>query len=331
MTINTDKQNIGENSGALPSRGSVVWKIGLILFFLGVLMFGIGPYFLGTALVKSVQSRKVSSHTVSTGGFQTLSAITVDPSLGSRIVVHTVLELPDAVIEEERERADIVRYNIQANYKILSEDGENVHMGSGPLTGSTILSEQTSPHYNNIDREVTCSHRSETFNPPTSGTFDIEIFIASNSGTGWPVSNATVEIYDQIPMNAGAWGASGLILLVVSPILSLTGYITFAAGFVAVRIRKARSRELASPEPMQIISLIWGLLALLGMLTGLIPLLGWFNCINIPFSVGGGVLSIISLCTGKDRSKTDPLVGLACCITAVFLGIVRWVIGFGVI
>lgn len=72
---------------------------------------------------------------------------------------------------------------------------------------------------------------------------------------------------------------------------------------------------------MKIVGQIFGILALMGMLLGMIPLLGWFNWINIPFAILGLIFSII----GKSRG------GIIICLVAIFIGGIRLLLGGGFI
>jgi hypothetical protein len=81
---------------------------------------------------------------------------------------------------------------------------------------------------------------------------------------------------------------------------------------------------------MQVICLIWGILAVIGMVIGIIPLLGSLNLINIPFSVIGLILSIIATTTGKQGSRNSSIAGIVCCAIAVLVGLVRF-LGGGVL
>lgn len=72
---------------------------------------------------------------------------------------------------------------------------------------------------------------------------------------------------------------------------------------------------------MKIIGRIFGILSLIGMLLGFIPLLGWLNWLNIPFAIIGLVFSII----GKTKG------GIIICLVAIFLGIFRLILGGGIL
>jgi hypothetical protein len=82
---------------------------------------------------------------------------------------------------------------------------------------------------------------------------------------------------------------------------------------------------------MQTLSLIWGILAVIGMLVGFIPCVGALNWLNIPFAGVGVIVSAIALGTGKEPSKSKSIAGLVCCIVAILFGVIRLAIGGGVL
>jgi len=82
---------------------------------------------------------------------------------------------------------------------------------------------------------------------------------------------------------------------------------------------------------MQVFSLIWGIFAILGMIIGFIPCLGALNWINIPFSGIGIIISAIALGTAGNAPKGSSIAGLVCCITAILFGIIRLILGGGVV
>ncbi|MGC8792375.1 MAG: hypothetical protein ACP5U2_03170 [Bryobacteraceae bacterium] len=77
---------------------------------------------------------------------------------------------------------------------------------------------------------------------------------------------------------------------------------------------------------MQVLCLVWGILALLGMFVGFFPCLGALNWINIPFSAVGLVLSIVALVTSRDPRKGPAVAGLVMCTLAVVLGALRLIL-----
>ena len=79
---------------------------------------------------------------------------------------------------------------------------------------------------------------------------------------------------------------------------------------------------------LSIFSLVWGILAILGMVVAFIPCLGSLNYLNIPFAVLGLLFSVLTVVLS---SKKDlAIIGLVLCAVAIFLGGIRLVIGFGI-
>ena len=85
---------------------------------------------------------------------------------------------------------------------------------------------------------------------------------------------------------------------------------------------------------MRIVSLIFGILSILGLFIGLIPCLGALNWINIPFAVVGLSVSIIALDKAKKAhapSTTMELTAVILCAVAIGVGTIRLFIGAGVV
>jgi hypothetical protein len=82
---------------------------------------------------------------------------------------------------------------------------------------------------------------------------------------------------------------------------------------------------------MQVLSLVWGILAVLGMLVAFFPCLGSFNWLNIPFAGLGLIISVIALVTAKEAKKGSAIAGIVLCGIAVLFGIIRLVAGGGVV
>lgn len=72
---------------------------------------------------------------------------------------------------------------------------------------------------------------------------------------------------------------------------------------------------------MQTVGRIFGILALIGMVLGMLPLLGWLNWFNIPFAILGLILSAISKSKG----------GMIICAVAILFGGLRLLIGGGLL
>lgn len=66
---------------------------------------------------------------------------------------------------------------------------------------------------------------------------------------------------------------------------------------------------------------IFGILAICGMLFGMIPLLGWLNWFNIPLAIIGLLVSIL----GKSKG------GIIICVVAIFFGLLRLMLGGGIL
>ena len=79
---------------------------------------------------------------------------------------------------------------------------------------------------------------------------------------------------------------------------------------------------------MGIASLIIGLLSILGMAIGIIPLLGWFNWLNIPFAFIGLVLGAVSIALSRN---SYGLAGVIMCGFAIVVGTFRLAIGGGIL
>lgn len=81
------------------------------------------------------------------------------------------------------------------------------------------------------------------------------------------------------------------------------------------------------------LALVWGILAFLAFLVGLIPCLGWVNWINIPFAIAGVVIAIVAMSqAGAQARPVGPAIGgLVLSVTAVVIGLIRLLIGGGLI
>jgi hypothetical protein len=82
---------------------------------------------------------------------------------------------------------------------------------------------------------------------------------------------------------------------------------------------------------MSTVSLVWGIVSLVGMMVGLLPCLGSLNWLNIPFSAAGLIVSIIALTKAAPDQKGGAIAGVVLCSVAVLLGLIRLVAGGGVV
>jgi hypothetical protein len=65
---------------------------------------------------------------------------------------------------------------------------------------------------------------------------------------------------------------------------------------------------------MQTLCLVWGVLAMVGMVIFLIPCLGLLNYV---------VVGVVTLAISKASNKVPTIAGLACCGIAIVVGVLR--------
>jgi hypothetical protein len=82
---------------------------------------------------------------------------------------------------------------------------------------------------------------------------------------------------------------------------------------------------------MQVLALVWGVLASLGLFIGFFPCLGALNWINIPFAVVGLVVSAIAASQAPPGHKGMANAGVVLCAIASVLGVLRLFLGGGVL
>ncbi len=82
---------------------------------------------------------------------------------------------------------------------------------------------------------------------------------------------------------------------------------------------------------MGVISLLWGIVAVLWMLLAFIPLLGWGNWFMIPFAAIGVVLSAIAIAVTRREHRGRAKTALVLNVLAVAFGIVRLTLGGGIV
>ncbi len=82
---------------------------------------------------------------------------------------------------------------------------------------------------------------------------------------------------------------------------------------------------------MQILALVWGILAVIGLIIGVFPCLGWLNWLNIPFAVAGLVVGLFAFGKTAEKERGASLAGVICCVIAVVVGAVRLVLGNGIV
>ncbi len=82
---------------------------------------------------------------------------------------------------------------------------------------------------------------------------------------------------------------------------------------------------------MQVLSLIWGILAVIGWLTASMPCLGSLNWISIPFATIGLIISIVTYVNEKVMPKGMALAGIIMCGIAMIFSVFRLIAGGGVV
>lgn len=81
---------------------------------------------------------------------------------------------------------------------------------------------------------------------------------------------------------------------------------------------------------MEVLSLIWGILAVLGLGVAFFPCLGSLNWLNIPFSLIGLIVSAVALSKARPEKKNLALSGVVLCGIAVVFGALRLFLGGGI-
>ncbi|MCL7714639.1 hypothetical protein [Stenotrophomonas mori] len=80
---------------------------------------------------------------------------------------------------------------------------------------------------------------------------------------------------------------------------------------------------------MGLISLVWGILALLWMVVAFIPLLGWGNWFVIPFAACGALIAAIGLLFTHPANRGRAKAGLLLNVGVIVVGVVRLSLGGG--
>jgi len=71
---------------------------------------------------------------------------------------------------------------------------------------------------------------------------------------------------------------------------------------------------------MQIVSLVWGILAFLGMLVSFLPCFAVWSRLNIPVAGVGVILSMVALATAKASNRSVAIAALATNALAFAIG-----------
>lgn len=81
---------------------------------------------------------------------------------------------------------------------------------------------------------------------------------------------------------------------------------------------------------MGVLALVFGILAMLGLMVAFIPCLGWLNWINVPFAILGAIFSAIAM-SRPAPARDKGIAGLVMSLIAIVLGLVRLVLGGGIL
>jgi uncharacterized membrane protein len=82
---------------------------------------------------------------------------------------------------------------------------------------------------------------------------------------------------------------------------------------------------------MGLISLLWGIVAMILMILALIPLLGAANWLVIPFAAVGAIIAAIGILFTRTENRGRAKAGLVLNGIVIVVGIIRLSLGGGVI
>ncbi|MEO6077120.1 MAG: hypothetical protein ABIP56_09970 [Dokdonella sp.] len=82
---------------------------------------------------------------------------------------------------------------------------------------------------------------------------------------------------------------------------------------------------------MGLISVVWGIFAMLWMLVALIPLLGWGNWFLIPFAATGAVIAAIAIALTRREHRGRAKAGLLLNGIVILVAVVRLHLGGGLV
>jgi hypothetical protein len=82
---------------------------------------------------------------------------------------------------------------------------------------------------------------------------------------------------------------------------------------------------------VQLLSLVWGILAILGLGIAFVPCLGALNWLNIPFAIVGLIISIVATTKAPPGRNGAAIAGIVLNALAVMFGVVRLIAGGGIL
>lgn len=78
---------------------------------------------------------------------------------------------------------------------------------------------------------------------------------------------------------------------------------------------------------MQLLALVWGILAIVGFGVAFLPCLGAFNWLNIPFAIVGLIISVVAASNAPVGQRGTATAGIILNAIAVVFGMMRLVAG----
>ena len=82
---------------------------------------------------------------------------------------------------------------------------------------------------------------------------------------------------------------------------------------------------------MGLISVLWGVVAMIWMVLALIPLLGWGNWFLIPFAAVGAIIAAIGILFTRTQNRGRAKTGLLLNGIVIVVGIIRLSLGGGIV
>ncbi|HWS78845.1 MAG TPA: hypothetical protein VN205_10785 [Thermomonas sp.] len=79
------------------------------------------------------------------------------------------------------------------------------------------------------------------------------------------------------------------------------------------------------------VSLLWGIVAMLWMVLAFIPLLGWGNWFMIPFAVVGAIIAAVAIAITSPENRGRAKAGLVLNVVAIVVGAMRLSLGGGIL
>lgn len=82
---------------------------------------------------------------------------------------------------------------------------------------------------------------------------------------------------------------------------------------------------------MGLISLLWGIVAVVWMIIAFIPLLGWGNWFVIPFAGLGAIIAAIGILFTAPANRGRAKTGLLLNVVVIVVGVLRLGLGGGIV